>query len=177
MAANTFHYFAYGSNMLRQWLANRCPSSKVVGIASIADYELTFSKPSVDKSGKATLEPCDAGRVHGVLYVISLSDQESLDRAESGYDRRDVTVQTADQKVLQATTYFAKERDPKLMPYDWYAALIRAGAKQHGLPDDYLAKLDAIHSVRDAGHGNSARPTAIQALNDAGFIEIAKSCG
>ena len=172
-----FEYFAYGSNMLRQWLVNRCPSSKAAGPAFIEGYQLTFSKPSVDGSGKATLEARQGGLVHGMLYTIALEERESLDRAEGGYDRRDdVAVLTADGRRISVTTYFAQKRDPALMPYDWYVGLIQAGAMQHDLPEAYRSKLDRVGSLADLGRTKSARQTAIQALMDAGFSDIAGRC-
>ena len=34
--------------------------------------------------------------------------------------------------------------DPSLTPYDWYKAFVLAGAREHGLPQDYVAALDAV---------------------------------
>lgn len=50
----TFRYFAYGSNMLTEWLRGRCPSTEPIGIAIAANHKLRFGKRSIDKSGKAT---------------------------------------------------------------------------------------------------------------------------
>jgi hypothetical protein len=81
-------YFAYGSNMLTEWLRSRCPSAQPRGIASVAGYTLAFIKRSVDKSGKAMLAVSGdpATRVYGVLYDIDAAEIEALDRGERGVE-------------------------------------------------------------------------------------------
>jgi gamma-glutamylcyclotransferase len=44
--------------------------------------------------------------------------------------------------------------DAGLPPYSWYKALVLAGARQHGLPVDYVAMLEAVIAVQD---GDAAR--------------------
>ena len=55
MTATTFHYFAYGSNMLTARLKARCSGAELVGRAFADGWGIEFSKPGEDGSGKATL--------------------------------------------------------------------------------------------------------------------------
>ncbi|WP_181951802.1 gamma-glutamylcyclotransferase family protein [Sphingobium fluviale] len=46
MSADSFLYFAYGSNMFTPWLCQptRCPSARAVGIAELRGHELRWHK-------------------------------------------------------------------------------------------------------------------------------------
>jgi hypothetical protein len=66
-----------------------------------------------------------------------------------GYRRDDgfVVVSTDGGKKITASTYLARveARDESLLPYDWYRALIVAGALEHELPERYVTLLrDAV---------------------------------
>jgi hypothetical protein len=39
--------------------------------------------------------------------------------------------------------------DPALRPYSWYRRLVVEGARQHALPPDYIARIEAIPAVED----------------------------
>ncbi len=74
----TFHYFAYGSNMLPSRLLDRCPSAKPIGVALAANVGLEFSKMSKDGSGKATLAPLVGSTVPGVIFTIDTAERAAL---------------------------------------------------------------------------------------------------
>ena len=53
-------------------------------------------------------------------------------------------------KKITASTYLGRPEahDENLLPYDWYRALIVAGALEHELPESYVATLrDAVARV------------------------------
>src|SRR3989344_5491085 len=135
---DTFIYFAYGSNMLTERLRARCPSAEIIGTANAHGYKICFEKKSKDGSGKATLirPKNDSDIVHGVLFRINKSELPELDDAEGkDYRREDeFSVISSDGKVY-TTTYIAKKNEAGLFPYNWYFALIVAGALQHKLPN------------------------------------------
>ena len=143
----TFLYFAYGSNMLTKRLvaSNRCPSAKPIGIAIAANHKLVFEKRSIDKSGKATLSPVEGVHTPGVLFEICNSDLTNLRRAEgSGYDRHDqfaVKCAKMSEEEVLVKTYLAKNPKDGFKPYDWYLALVIAGALQHELGCDHVKML------------------------------------
>ena len=78
----TFYYFAYDSNMLTTRLTQRCPGAIVVGLATAADTVVEFSKPSEDKSGKATLRQAVGNRTAGVVFTIPRAERDQLDSCE-----------------------------------------------------------------------------------------------
>ena len=133
-------YFAYGSNLstARMRQADRAPSARRLGIASLSGHVLAWHKRGADGSGKCTI--CGTGNrsdgVWGVLWEIEASEVASLDAVEGpGYERVEVEVTTANQK-MRAFTYLAREThlDPALRPADWYRTLVIAGAREQGLP-------------------------------------------
>ena len=146
--------FAYGSNMLWQRIRERVPSAVPLGPARLAGYQLHWHKVGKDSSGKCDIRPAaDPGMlVHGVLYRFHRSDKHLLDIAEGlgfGYDEIEVRVETA-HGTLVALAYAATHIEPTLRPYDWYQALVVAGAIEHGLPTDYVAALRRIEAIADA---------------------------
>ena len=178
----TFYYFAYGSNMLTERLRarNRCPDATKLGPAYAEGAIIEFSKRSkLDGSGKATLRRAAGQRTPGVLFEIPKAQCPALDLAEgvgNGYDRCDAfpVHQSGSDAIIQAVTYLATEPKPNLKPFDWYLALIVAGAQQHGLGDGYLAKLRRELYVQDDDRTRNTRKEAKRALTAAGFPDYRK---
>jgi hypothetical protein len=151
--AETFLCFAYGSNMFSRRLKERTPSARATGIGFVNQHRLTFDKVSRDGSGKcdmeATINPAD--RVHGVLFRISKAEESALDAAEglgAGYKKGEFEVMTS-KGMCAAVAYFADKKNPRLLPYHWYKALVIAGAEEHGLPNDYVELLRKVKSQPD----------------------------
>ena len=175
----TFYYFAYGSNMLTTRLARRCPGASRVGRADAGDHAIEFSKPSIDKSGKATLRHTTGGRTSGVLFKIPITERDQLDECEgvgNGYERCDAFPVRLldDDEILKATTYLATSTDSSLKPYDWYFALVIAGAQEHLLGDDYIAELRRVEFVPDPVLDRKTRAEAIDDLNAVGIEDYRK---
>ncbi|MEZ0018208.1 gamma-glutamylcyclotransferase family protein [Sinorhizobium fredii] len=169
----TFLYFAYGSNMLPARLKARCASARVIGPATAKGFRLDFSKRSTDGSGKATLIVHE-GAAPGVLFEIAKSDLAPLDRAEGagkGYDRVDGfrVVNAVTREPITATTYLASAPEADLKPFDWYLALVIAGAHHHALGDQHLAELRLIEWLNDDDFRRKSRIEALQALTAHGF--------
>lgn len=151
MSEGTFMYFAYGSNMLLARLRARCPSAESTGAAELEGYELHWHKRSKDSSGKCGIAQKKNSCVFGVLYQIADADKQALDWAEGlGHGYEEVCVQVSvEGKSLTASTYQATDVDESLMPYSWYQALVISGAKEHGLPEDYVERLRLMTSMAD----------------------------
>lgn len=147
-------------------LGLRTPSCRVIGVASLVRHSLRFHKRAgggSDVSGK-----CNAfytGRaqdaVHGVLFRVHDPEREHLDKAEGngfGYHGVNVRVVGADGTV-DAYSYVANPEwiDERLRPYDWYIAIVGSGARIHGLPLAYQARLRGVPSIRDPDRERAAR--------------------
>ncbi|GJC77468.1 gamma-glutamylcyclotransferase [Colletotrichum liriopes] len=70
-------YFAYGSNLWLQQMANRCPSSFYVGRAVLSDHYW-----QINERGFANVIPRSGSNVHGLVYRVNADDEASLDRCE-----------------------------------------------------------------------------------------------
>lgn len=175
-------YFAYGSNMLKERLSRRCPSVRVMGPGELKDFSLAFAKPGRDRSGKATIIPDSGQHVHGVLFEIAEDEQVLLDGFEGlghGYDRIDrCLIDTPDGDTKPAFTYMAPSHtcDTMLAPFDWYHALVLAGAMQNALPVSYRAQLQKVATRHDPDLDRASRLEALAVLKAAGF-QLAPSGG
>jgi len=165
--ADTFRYFAYGSNMLTRRLRapSRAPSAVPEGIGFIEGYRLTFDKVSSDGSGKCDIEASQNSTdlVHGVLFRIATSEEKALDGAEglgNGYRKDKVQVVTANGERT-ALTYIATKKEPASRPYHWYKALVIAGAVEHGLPALYIEWLRTVDSQPDQKASRRAENEAL----------------
>jgi len=181
-----FLYFAYGSNLLAERLAARCPSAKPVGLATVTGWRLAFQSKSFDGSGKATLIRADeADVVHGRLYEIPVGERDALDKAEGAdrdppvYRRHDdfTVIRDDGTSVGDVSVYLAREETPPLEPWDWYRALIVAGGMQAGLPAGLVAALAVTPALPDPLPKRRSRREALAVLDAAGFAELAKACG
>lgn len=156
MAEHCFLYFAYGSNLLTRRLraANRAPSAQPLGLGRLSHHRLTFDKLSDrDGSGKCDAERTDrlTDCVIGVLYRVDQSEQAALDLVEGvgiGYRRAEVEVDTDDGR-LRCRTYLATLKQPGIKPFDWYKALVLAGAREHALPGAYIEAIQRVDAVPD----------------------------
>ena len=145
----TWLYFAYGSNMATARLCARTPSARVVGTAKLPRHALRWHKLGKDGSGKCDISFVgDAADevVWGVVYRIGLNEREALDRIEGvgiGYHTREVSVGTVSGELAVRTYQAIPSRiDPTLRPLRWYRDWVLAGAKEHGLPKDYVAMIE-----------------------------------
>ncbi len=155
-ASSHFVYFAYGSNMLTRRLTatDRAPSAVPIGTGYVSNRRLTFDKVSRDGSGKCDIEITisSTDRVYGILFEISSTEKSSLDSAEGlgeGYRKEQIQVVTPNGEAYEAIAYVATKKDPALRPYDWYKALVIAGATEHKLPHEYVEWLRTLDSVVD----------------------------
>jgi len=126
----SFRYFAYGSNLWVPHMRSRCPSATPLETVSLPGWTIVCDKPSTDGSAKLNIRPDPGGVAPGLVYEIADGDRASLDAAEPRYVA--VTVDIADIPTL---TYTYRGDPHHAPPYDWYAAVARAGSAQHGLPE------------------------------------------
>ena len=142
-------YAAYGSNLHPLRLAERTPTARLLGTAHLPGWSLSFHKKSRDESGKCTVHRGGDG-VHFAIFSMSAGDKVALDSIEGlgrGYDEIRLEVP----KFGSCFSYIAQESfvDESLVPYDWYKALVLAGAEFHGFPDDYRRRIAAAPARPD----------------------------
>ncbi|MFV1468032.1 gamma-glutamylcyclotransferase family protein [Idiomarina sp. HB] len=160
-------YFAYGSNMSLPRLKERVPSAERLGTYTLTEHSLRFHKVS-KKDGSAkcdvlfTKNPEDY--VVGALFEISDAQKGALDSAEGlgyGYQEKQVLVVDDQGSSFEAITYYATNTDSSLLPYSWYLDHVIFGAKETGVPANYLCFLSATKSKEDPDKERDARERAI----------------
>ncbi|MBS0225817.1 MAG: gamma-glutamylcyclotransferase [Proteobacteria bacterium] len=170
----TLRYFAYGSNMLRERLVARVSTAKAAAVGVVRDYRLDFAKVSVDGSGKGDMVSSPGSEVLGVLYEFDGDQKADLDKHEGGHYMARAVVVSTSSGLETAWAYMAEphRRDPSKVPYDWYLALIIAGARQGGLPVAYVQALEATAFDVDGKEERATRLEALAALAEAGMTGV-----
>jgi hypothetical protein len=139
-------YFAYGSNMASSQLIAWGTAHRALGPAELRDHKLAFLRRSVRwKAGAADIVYSPGESVWGVLWELPFGAAE-LDVKESAgkaYRRRPVKV-VLDGERVEAMAYEVIDKQPhELEPRPEYVDLMVSGAREHGLPDEWVERLEA----------------------------------
>jgi hypothetical protein len=157
--------FAFGSNMCSGRFRAYGVSPEGAGHAAVLPgHRLLFNKKSTDDgSGKANVALHVGSDVWGVVYTIPDGDLEKLYKGEGGYSRVRLTVRLRDNTITDAWAYIAKKPtdDVELRPYIWYKRFLVEGAREHSIPEDYIAELERIAAVPDTNLGRDRRKRAL----------------
>ena len=70
-------YIAYGSNMIEEQMAHRCPGAKLIGIGYLTNHRLEFYLHATVEHTRA-----HGAKVPVAVWEISEADERSLDRYE-----------------------------------------------------------------------------------------------
>lgn len=159
-------YFSYGSNMSRRRLQERVREVGPAMLASLPGHRLAFHKRGRDGSAKCDIQYTGDrdDRVVGVLFSLPNTAGPVLDACEglgNGYQRKQVQVLAPDGVSISATTYYATRIDHSLKPFKWYRAHVLAGAREHGLPPDYVASIERVRAIDDPDPDRHAREMSI----------------
>jgi gamma-glutamylcyclotransferase len=156
VAAADRWYFAYGSNLSTHRMQNRTGPILASRVARLKDYRLAFN--NTDTAGVeryANIVPSAGALTWGVAYWCSPQAMAALDQyecvEEECYSREWVEVETLDGERLQAEVYVGGERFSveEGRPNDWYLDIILLGAKEHGLPEDYIREIESLAKRSD----------------------------
>ena len=141
-------YFAYGSNL---WIEQMIERTGVIGqggrrpkVAHLANHRLVFQH--LEGGGPAFANIlCPGDGVLGVVYRCSPAALEKLDHYEQGYERQPITVTDQQGEVIHAIAYVIRPTPGVHIgkPSAEYLQRILTGAKQHGLPEVYIAAVIA----------------------------------
>ena len=147
-------YFAYGSNMSGAILRGRRGLDPLAcRPATLPDYQLVFTLPvGPGERGVANVEPAPGASTCGVLYLLSGSDSERLDRTEGVprlYQRHAVEVLVSDGARVPAFTYRSTFRTEGRKPSARYLGLLLDGCREHCLPPEWVAYLEALSLAID----------------------------
>ncbi len=125
------YYFAYGSNLDRKQMLERCPDSKPRFVATLPNYKLVFVGWSREwRGGVATLRAFRGEKVRGAVYEVSDRDLRRLDSYE-GYpgsaNRLNANVFNEDGEAIQAVTYIKTGKLEETQPSMEYLSVMRQG--------------------------------------------------
>jgi gamma-glutamylcyclotransferase (GGCT)/AIG2-like uncharacterized protein YtfP len=127
------YYFAYGSNLNRKQMLERCPDSKPESTATLPNYRLVFVGWSRQwRGGIASIRPFGGEKVPGGIYEISERDLRRLDGYEGyprNYNRLNVTIFSEDGEPIQAMTYIKAGQSEETPPSAEYLSVIQQGYK------------------------------------------------
>ena len=126
-------YFAYGSNLNKKQMQQRCPDSRPKFIATLPNYKLVFTGWSRTwHGGTATIKPFRGEKVRGAIYEVTEACLRQLDKYETGYARFNVTVFDEDNQPHQVLTYAKTGQLQDALPSKEYAAVIKQGYRDWG---------------------------------------------
>jgi hypothetical protein len=126
----------------------RVPAARAHGVGCAAGFRLVFDKPGADGTGRANLEPDPGGLVWGVVWELPGAAWAILDGFEPGYARREIEL-TCGGAGLRAQTYVATLlAEAPLEVSAEYRRLVLEGAREHGLPEDHVARIAALTAGR-----------------------------
>lgn len=128
-------YFAYASNLSKEYMMERCPNATAVKKVALKNYKLVFNE-------LADIIQHEEDHVLGALYVISKQDLEELDRLEGYpdlYDRIVVEVEDEDGGKYDVYAYSMVEKNLESPPEHYYKILLE-GYRDWDLPQDNLEK-------------------------------------
>ncbi len=140
-------YFAYGSDMDLVRLEARVGTVAVVGTAVLRGCELRFTvaAPGDALAGLPTLAPHRERSVWGVLYLLTPEQLTRLDQIEGlseRYRREAFRLRLATGDRLEAEVYLGTTHEEGRLPSRDYLAAMLVGAREHGLPAAYRARLE-----------------------------------
>jgi gamma-glutamylcyclotransferase len=137
--------FAYGSNMARSEMEAWCPRHRFVGPARLDGYTVQLRRRSIRwAGGAADIVAAPGESVWGALYEVADGELDRLDRKEGkGFAYRQVGVELSDGR--RAIAYEVIDKEPCEVPCSReYAELVLAGARERGLPEEWVRELAGI---------------------------------
>ncbi|XP_015595842.1 gamma-glutamylcyclotransferase [Cephus cinctus] len=171
--ANSFLYFAYGSNLLTKRIRINNPTAIKKDIGRLKNFRLDFITFSKRWHGAAaTIVPTENSHVWGVIWEIDNSNMSDLDEQEGVADKiyfpMTVDVETPNGTSLQCRVYqqcknpeenvttelLPEERRPSPL----YLNTILSGARENGLPHEYIQFLQSIPHNGYSGESEISLP-------------------
>eukprot|EP01080_Neovahlkampfia_damariscottae_P006821 gene6821-10986_t len=148
--------FGYGSNMSVENMKKKKnleifehTAGILKGFKLIFKDGIAFSEPGFAAVVKGT----DQDEVHGTLALISKETAEGLDIQEMGYLIQKVTVETYDNRKIEAEVYGEyPDKEIKTSPPSLrYLRLLIKGAEESNLQKEYIDKLKKVEYYEPSG--------------------------
>lgn len=137
-------YFAFGANVHPKTLARRGVAPHSARPARLDQHRLVFDMrgiPLVEPAFASVIEADD--HVWGVLYELTSADLSRLRSFESARYAEIAVCVNAGSESFEARAFKTRHPHPERPPSARYLATIAEGARHHGLPDEWIARLEA----------------------------------
>ncbi len=125
------YYFAYGSNINKKQMLERCPDSRPMFVTTLPNYKLAFVGWSRQwRGGVATIMLLRGEKVLGAIYEVSGRDLRRLDSYEGypgNYSRLKITAFDEDNEPVEAMTYIKAGPSEETQPSKEYLAIMQQG--------------------------------------------------
>lgn len=134
-------HFAYGSNMSREPMRQRCPDATIVGRAILRRHRFVIMA-----NGYASVVAAPSHDVHGVIWHVTPRDLAALDSYENvaaGLYRRAMMPVIHDGRSVSALVYVGAELRGGV-PRKGYMELVLQAARENGLPEPYVESLERL---------------------------------
>ena len=130
-------YFAYGSNLCVRQMNDRCPNNSKIGMGKLKGHRWIITK-----RGYANVVKSSDEDVWGIIYEISMSDEDKLDVYEGVskkcYVKENLDI-LMDGKIQNCLTYVDPTTEEGV-PTSTYANTIDEGLCDSKLPEEYVEK-------------------------------------
>ena len=130
-------YFAYGSNLCIRQMNDRCPNNSKIGMGKLKGHRWIITK-----RGYANVVKSSDEDVWGIIYEISMSDEDKLDVYEGVskkcYVKENLDI-LMDGKIQNCLTYVDPTTEEGV-PTSTYANTIDEGLCDSKLPEEYVEK-------------------------------------
>lgn len=145
-------YFAYGSNLDKGQMKERCPSCRALAVGRLNDHSLAFSRFSKTRGcGVADVVADEEGEVWGLLYELTKNDLTgSLDHYEGypqNYTRLKQPIETLSHGIQDAWVYTVVDKKEFVPPDSRYLSIIKKAAGALGFPREYCSYLESFQTV------------------------------
>jgi len=130
-------YFAYGSNMSKEQMNNRCPNHKYFGHGTLKGFRWIITE-----RGYANIIKSEADEVHGVVYKINEEDEASLDKSEGvlkGSYRKE-TLRIEIEKTNYPCLVYIDPIEAEGSPKEEYVSRINRGVSDAKLYPEYVER-------------------------------------
>lgn len=132
-------YFAYENNMSVKTMGRKCPSAVFLGVVKLPDHRFI-----INEQGIATVIPKAASRVYGILWLLSESDERTLDHykriGDGPYIKNNRDIEIAEGRTAKAMLYVSRNFVYGV-PGKSYLDEILATAEKHNFPSHYINEL------------------------------------
>ena len=132
-------YIAYGSNMVEEQMAHRCPNARLIGMGQLPNHRLEFYLHATVERSRAK-----GASVPVAVWEINEEDEKNLDYYEGFpryYTKHKRRVRMDDGSQIEGMVYIMNMIRP-LIPHDSYSNGIHAAYQKLGLSSEIKRVLE-----------------------------------